>query len=49
MKRGIPTICGFGVDGKNIHSKDEFIYLDSLRKVTEIYLRTVIDFLGVKE
>lgn len=46
--RGIPTVCGFGPDGENVHSKDEFVYLNSIKQVTEIYLRTIIDFLKIK-
>lgn len=49
IQKGIPAICAFGPDGKNFHAKDEFVYLESVKKVTEIYLRTIIDFLGVEE
>lgn len=47
IQKGIPAICAFGPDGENFHAKDEFVCLESVKKVTEIYLRTVIDFLGV--
>ena len=44
-ERNIPVICGFGPSGENIHSADEFVYLDSFKKATKIYLKTVIDYL----
>jgi succinyl-diaminopimelate desuccinylase len=48
IRRGIPTICGFGPDGDGIHGKDEYAELESIKKVTEIFTRTVIDYLGKK-
>ena len=49
ISKGIPTVCGFGPDGEGVHSKDEYVYLESLRKITEIYLRTIIDFLEMEK
>lgn len=49
IRKGIPAICAFGPDGKNFHAKNEFVYLESVKKTTEIYMRTIIDFLGVEE
>ncbi len=48
IEKGIPAICGFGPDGENVHSKGEFVYLDSLRKMTEVYLLAAVDFIGLK-
>jgi acetylornithine deacetylase/succinyl-diaminopimelate desuccinylase-like protein len=44
--RGIETVCGYGVDCGGVHGANEWIDLDSLRKVTEIYARTVLRYLG---
>ncbi len=44
IEKGIPAISGFGPDGENVHSSDEFVYIKSLRETTEIFIRTVIDF-----
>jgi succinyl-diaminopimelate desuccinylase len=49
ISRGIPAICGFGPDGEGVHSQDECVYFESLRKITEIYLRTIIDFLEIRK
>lgn len=45
----IPTVSGFGPDGEGYHGVNEWVDLDSLRKVTEIYARVVVDYLGVRE
>lgn len=47
--RGIPTICGFGPDGDNVHAADEFVDLKSLKQVTEIYARLIVEYLGIKK
>jgi acetylornithine deacetylase/succinyl-diaminopimelate desuccinylase-like protein len=47
--RGIETICGYGVTCGGVHSADEWIDLESLRRVTEIYARTVLRYLGQAE
>lgn len=49
IKRDIPTVCGFGPDGEGAHGPDEWVDLESLRKVTEIYARTAVRYLGVVE
>lgn len=43
--KGIPTITGFGVDGNNIHSENEYILVDSILPVAMVYTKTVLDFL----
>lgn len=47
--RGIETICGYGVACGGVHSADEWIDLDSLRSVTEIYARTILRYLSQVE
>lgn len=39
---GIPTICGFGVNGDGVHSKDEYIDIDSVSKILQIYEKTAL-------
>ncbi|MEK7169036.1 MAG: M20/M25/M40 family metallo-hydrolase, partial [Patescibacteria group bacterium] len=39
---GIPTICGFGVSGEGVHSKDEYLDLDSIPKILKIYTETAL-------
>lgn len=39
ISAGIPTICGFGVNGEGMHSSDEYLELDSIPKTLEIYLK----------
>ncbi len=46
-EKNIPVICGFGPNGENVHAADEFVYLKSFKQVTKIYLKTIIDYLGV--
>jgi len=36
---GIPTICGFGVTGDGMHSKDEYLNTDSISKILEVYVQ----------
>lgn len=43
----IPTIAGFGPDGDNTHAADEYVELESLKKVTKIYARLIMEYLGV--
>jgi len=45
IRKGIPTICGFGPDGDNFHGVNEFVYADSVIEVTKIYSLTVYDFI----
>lgn len=41
---GIPAVCGNGVASGGTHGSDEWIDLESLRAVTEIYARTVLQY-----
>lgn len=49
VTRDIPTICGFGPDGEGAHQETEWVSLKSLKKVTEIYARLALEYLGIKE
>lgn len=49
INRGIPAICGFGPDGDNVHAADEYVDLKSLKQVTEIYARLIVDYLGLQK
>ncbi|MEK7100340.1 MAG: M20/M25/M40 family metallo-hydrolase [Patescibacteria group bacterium] len=42
INAGIPTICGFGVSGEGAHSKDEYLEIDSISKILEIYQKTAL-------
>ncbi len=44
--RGIETICGYGVECGGVHGADEWVGLESLQRVTEIYARTILSYLG---
>jgi len=44
---GIPTVCGFGVEGEGAHSSDEYLKIDSLPKILEVYVKAAIEF-GLK-
>jgi acetylornithine deacetylase/succinyl-diaminopimelate desuccinylase family protein len=46
VKRDIPTIMGYGPDGGGEHGKGEWVDLESLQKVTEVYARFIVDYLG---
>lgn len=43
-KRDIPTVFGFGPDGSGEHGRGEWVELESLKKITEVYAKTVIKF-----
>jgi len=45
----IPTISGFGPDGDGSHGINEWVDLESLKKVTEIYALVIVDYLGIRE
>ncbi len=49
IKRDIPTVCGFGPDGQGAHGSDEWVDLESLRKVTEIYAKVALEYLGIRK
>ncbi len=42
-KAGIPTICGFGAEGDGVHAADEYLKLDSLPKILEMYVKAAIE------
>jgi len=44
--RGIDTISGFGPDGDNFHSENEFIFINSIIPVAKVYIKTILDFLS---
>jgi succinyl-diaminopimelate desuccinylase len=46
ITRGISTICGYGVTCGSVHGADEWVDLESLRRVTEIYACTVLSYLS---
>lgn len=46
IKRDIPTVAGFGPDGGGNNGYDEWVDLESLKKVTEIYARTAMVYLS---
>lgn len=46
IKRDIPTIMGFGPDGGGEHGKGEWVDLESLQKITEVYAKFIVDYLG---
>jgi succinyl-diaminopimelate desuccinylase len=37
IERGIPTVCGFGVTGKNAHAVDEYVEIQSLVDTAAIF------------
>ncbi len=43
-QKKIPAVA-FGPDGEGIHGKDEYVELESVRAVTEIFTRVAIEFL----
>ena len=45
IKAGIPTICGFGAQGEGAHSADEYVNVETLPKILEMYVRaaTLLD------
>lgn len=46
VKRDVPTIFGFGPDGSGEHERGEWVDLESLKKITEVYARTIAKFLS---
>ncbi|HYT45436.1 MAG TPA: M20/M25/M40 family metallo-hydrolase, partial [Methylomirabilota bacterium] len=45
ITRGIPTICGYGVACGGVHGVDEWVDLESIRRVTEIYAHAIMQYL----
>jgi succinyl-diaminopimelate desuccinylase len=46
ITKGIPTVCGYGVTCGGVHGADEWVDLESLRRVTEIYAHTIVSYLS---
>lgn len=47
VTRDVPTIAGFGPDGDHAQEADEYVDLNSLKQVTKIYARTIVEYLGI--
>ncbi len=45
IMRGIPTVCGYGVACGGVHGADEWVSLESLRSITEVYALTILQYL----
>lgn len=45
-KRDVPTVFGYGPDGSGVHGRGEWVDLESLRQVTEVYAKTILKLLG---
>lgn len=43
VEAGIPIICGFGAEGNGAHATDEYLELESLPKVLELYARAAVE------
>ncbi|CAF3378239.1 unnamed protein product, partial [Rotaria sp. Silwood2] len=41
---GIPTICGFGPIGGNVHGVDEWISIPSMAQTVDIYVDIVSNY-----
>lgn len=44
ITRGIPAICGYGVQCGGVHGADEWADLASLREVTEVHTQAIVRF-----
>jgi acetylornithine deacetylase/succinyl-diaminopimelate desuccinylase-like protein len=44
ITRNIPAICGYGAEYGGVHGPDEWVDLESLRKVTDVYAHTIIHY-----
>lgn len=42
INKGIPTICGFGVNGDGVHARDEFLEIESIPKILKIYTEAAL-------
>ena len=49
ITRGIPAICGFGPNGQGAHAPDEYVEVDSVIMTTRLYVRAIVEYLGVAE
>jgi succinyl-diaminopimelate desuccinylase len=45
ITKDIPTVCGYGVACGGVHGADEWVNLDSLQTLTQVYAQTAIGFL----
>lgn len=48
IQRGIPTICGYGVKCGGVHGADEWVELESLREVTNVYAQAIVRFFDLQ-
>lgn len=46
INAGIPTVCGFGPDGDNIHGYEEYVDIKSMVHVAKIYALSALDYLN---
>jgi len=46
LTRGIPTVCGYGVTCGGVHGADEWVDIESLRQITEVYATTIKNYLA---
>jgi acetylornithine deacetylase/succinyl-diaminopimelate desuccinylase-like protein len=44
--RGIETICIYGAECDGVHGADEWVGPSSLQRVTEMYARIILSYLG---
>lgn len=47
ITRDVPAVAGFGPDGDHGQEADEYVELDSLKQVTKIYARAIVEYLGI--
>jgi succinyl-diaminopimelate desuccinylase len=45
ITRGIPTVCGYGAACGGVHGANEWVDLESVRSVTEVYAHTMLHYL----
>ena len=44
ITRAIPTVCGYGVTCGGVHGAGEWVDLESLRRITEVYAHTILRY-----
>ena len=44
IEAGIPTLCGFGPTGGNVHAPDEWVEIDSLGPTVAMYSGIIVDY-----
>ena len=47
IKKDIPTVCQLPLVGGGAHSSEEWVDLNSLQQLTEVLVRTAVNYLGV--